>query len=175
KYLLSCLLILPMYLLCVNEPEEKTDGCTLSNPENGIEIVSPKEGDTFIYGDTVKLNFKVNTDLVQGIRVQGKNGANIFGSSISFEPEPQFQCADTNWIIGEESVQVNYAENDTITLILSDYNSPYICDSVKIVVQKPVIILLSSTLISTEFPRIRFPLEDFFTTDSLTDSTENQQ
>lgn len=127
-----------MLLVCVNDPEEKTDDCTMSNPENGIEIVSPKAGDSFMYGDTVNLKFKVNTEFVQGIRVQGKNGANIFDKAISFEPEPQFQCADTTWVTGSEAVPVDYAELDTVTLILSDYNSPYICDSVKIVIQKPI-------------------------------------
>ncbi|HLV33123.1 MAG TPA: hypothetical protein VKY57_16265 [Chitinispirillaceae bacterium] len=118
KYLIICLFL---FLGCVNGPEEEKRECTpLSDPDEAVEIMSPKTGDKFTVGDTVRLSFKVNTDLATlGISAQVKFNKNVF-LRIDL-PDQSLVCVDTVWVIGEEWDDIEYSKSDTVTLIIGKY------------------------------------------------------
>lgn len=134
KYLIICLFL---FLGCVNGPEEEKRECTpLSDPDEAVEIMSPKTGDKFTVGDTVRLSFKVNTDLAALVSAKVKFNKNVF-LRIDL-PDQSFVCVDTVWVIGEEWDNIDYSKSDTVTLVIREYNDGSLSDSVPgIIIKNP--------------------------------------
>ena len=120
------------------------DCSTLSDPEAGIELVYPRGTESFEYGETVPVKWKVDPAKVTSVVVQVSKSntsgfKNILQASIPTTGDgSDIRCMDTLWEIGSEWDNFTY-DGSSVYIRVAKYNDEETYQSVSgmITVKQP--------------------------------------
>jgi len=126
RHLLGCAAVALLMVTC-DKPADEVD-CSVMN-HDGVELISPRGTESFAYGSTVPIKWKVDPDKVSliDVKVSTVSPDGPFRSickSISVNYDLGVQCMDTIWTIGSEYEPVTYGnKSQTVYLQVSKYSA----------------------------------------------------
>ena len=126
RFLTTCFFLL--YILSCDDPTTE-EGCTISDSDYGVELITPTGGETVTVGDVVEVKWKVNPEMIPdqiflGVSTTGSSGPfqSILGKGMNIWEGEAPMCMDTIWVVGEEYATVDYSRDVTVHIKVARYN-----------------------------------------------------